>query len=117
MPSGMIMRYIFQLECSFFLLSDLRISKISIPVFYRRAPSLLSQTCHTVSHEFFCHPPLLHLNVSPIGSFSFGRFFLFRIAPNAISVLSLAITESITLFSIFHDVFGQVPIMSPLCHL
>jgi hypothetical protein len=48
---------------------------------------------------------------------SFGRFFLFRIAANDISFLSLAITESITLFSIFHVLFGQVLIFSPLCHL
>jgi hypothetical protein len=73
MPSGMIMRYVFQLEFSFLLLSDLRISKISIPVFYRRAPSLLSQTCHPFTHEFFCHPSPLHLNASPIGSFFFWK--------------------------------------------
>lgn len=81
----------------------LRASKISIPFFMIRAPVLPSQT--SPSHlnrslsviQFFS----LSLNTIPLWSFSFRRFFIFRITNVLVSSYQLEIKAS-QLFSVFH---------------
>jgi len=81
----------------------LKASKISIPLFMIRASGLLSQTSpsHLNMGSSVIQLFSLSLNTIPLWSFSFKRFFIFRITNVLVSSHQLEIKAS-QLFSVFH---------------
>lgn len=75
----------------------LEASITSIPLFFRRAPGLLSHTSlsHlTMSSAVMC-PSSSNLNIIPLACFPYRRFFLFKVT-SGVSILPTPRTDSIT---------------------
>jgi len=98
MPTDMITRIVFRLGVSFHFLCQVTLTSTynqHSPFLHKSTHIFIPGFSQSFDHEFFCHPPfLIAFKCSLLGSFSFRRFFLFRITNTVSSLPSLRI-ESI----------------------